>query len=412
MSHSVSTAPRWRTVTLLTCAAMAMIALAGCATKPKPTIVQAPPSRPIVAAPAPEPIPPTPVAPLVTPSGKPKIALLLPLTGRARDIGHALQDAAELALFDGAGKDIALVPIDTGDTPNGAVAATERAIREGANLILGPLFSASAAASGPVAKQGNLEMISFSNDEGTAQPGLYVMGLAVEPQVGRVVEFAQRRGVRRVVALTPATAYGGQAMLALRDAAQRTNLQVGINESVPATGDPQSSVKRVLTAVGSDGSTTALFVPIGAPRISDVAKAMADEDIAERKVRLIGTGVWDVANIGGEKALVGAWFAAPDPARRAAFERKFQGVHGKAPPRIATLAYDAVMMAAQLARLKAGGDFSAGAITDGGGFNGLDGRFRFRTDGRIERSLAILEIEADRLRVVDPAPGAFAHVVN
>lgn len=409
MSHSVGTAPRRRVVALLTCAAVAMIALAGCATKPKPT-VQA--QRPVTSAPPPAPIPPAPVAPLVTPSGKPKIALLLPLSGRSRQIGHALQDAAELALFDGAGRDIALVPIDTGDTPDGAVAATERAIREGANLILGPLFSASAAVAGPIARQANLELISFSNDEGTAQPGLYVMGLAVEPQVRRVVDYAQRKGVKRFVALTPATAYGGQAMLALRDAAQRVNINVGANESIPATGDPAAPVKRVLAAIGTDGSATALFVPVGAPRVSAVASALAAEDFAQRKVQLFGTGVWDVANIGSEKALVGAWFAGPDPARRAAFERKFQGVHGKVPPRIATLAYDAVMMAAQLARLRAGGDFSAGAITDGGGYNGLDGRFRFRPDGRVERSLAILEIEADRVRVVDPAPSAFTSVVN
>jgi branched-chain amino acid transport system substrate-binding protein len=348
----------------------------------------------------------------VTPSGKPKIALLLPLSGRSREIGHALQDAAELALFDGAGRDIALVPIDTGDTPDGAVAATERAIREGANLILGPLFSASAAVAGPVAKQANLEMISFSNDEGTAQPGLYVMGLAVEPQVRRVVDYAQRKGVKRIVALPPATAYGGQAMQALRDAAQRVNINVGPSESVPAAGDPDAAVKRIVAAIGPDGSTTALFVPVGAPRISAVAQSLTEEDIAARKVQVIGTGVWDVANIGGEKGLAGAWFAGPDPGRRAAFERKFQGVHGKAPPRIATLAYDAVMMAAQLARLKAGGDFSAGAITDGGGYNGLDGRFRFRTDGRVERSLAILEIDGDRLKVIDPAPGVFTSVVN
>jgi ABC-type branched-subunit amino acid transport system substrate-binding protein len=361
---------------MLICAAMAMIALAGCETKPIPP--QGPPG--VAAAPPPAPIPPSPIAPSVTPSGKPKIALLLPLSGRAREIGHALQDAAELALFDGAGRDIALVPIDTGDTPNGAVAATERAIREGANLILGPC--------------------------------LYVMGLAVEPQVRRVVDYAQRRGVKRFVALAPATAYGGQATQALRDAAQRVNINVGASETVPASGSPDAPVKRVLAAVGADGSSTALFVPIGAPRISAVAASLTDADAASRKLQLIGTGVWDVANIGGEKALVGAWFAGPDPARRAAFERKFQGVHGKAPPRIATLAYDAVMLAAQLARLRAGGDFSAGAITDGGGYNGLDGRFRFRTDGRVERSLAILEIEGDRLKVVDPAPTAFTSVVN
>ncbi|MBX3499551.1 MAG: penicillin-binding protein activator [Alphaproteobacteria bacterium] len=406
MSHSVGTAPRRRVATMLACAAMAMIALAGCETKPNPAAS----SRPI--APPPGPVPPSPMSPAVTPSGKPKIALLLPLSGRAREIGHALQDAAELALFDGAGRDIALVPIDTGDTPNGAVAATERAIREGSNLILGPLFSVSAAVAGPVARQANLEMISFSNDEGTAQPGLYVMGLAVEPQVRRVVDYAQRRGVRRIVALAPASGYGGQAMQALRDAAQRANINVGASETVPASGDPAAPVKRVVATIGADGSGTALFIPIGAPRVNAVASSLAEADIASRRVRLLGTGVWDVANIGGEKALVGAWFAGPDPARRAAFERKFESVHGRAPPRIATLAYDAVMLAARLARLRAGGDFTAGAITDGGGFNGLDGRYRFRTDGRVERSLAILEIEDDRLKVVDPAPSAFMSVVN
>lgn len=410
MSLSVVTAPRRRMVTMLTSAAMAMIALAGCETKPIPTPA---PSRPSIAvAPPPEPIAPTPVAPSFTPSGKPKIALLLPLTGRARDIGHALQDAAELALFDGAGKDIAIVPIDTGDSPEGAVQATERAIREGANLILGPLFSASAAVAGPVAKQANLELISFSNDEGTAQPGLYVMGLAVEPQVRRVVDYAQRKGVKRFVALAPATAYGGQAMQALRDSAQRANINVGESVTVPGAGDTDAPVKRAVAAVGADGSITALFVPIGAPRVSAVASSLSETDAAARKIQLIGTGVWDVANIGGEKALVGAWFAGPDPARRAAFERRYQAVHGKVPPRIATLAYDAVMLAAQLAKLKAGGDFSAGAITDGAGYNGLDGRYRFRTDGRVERSLAILEIEGDRLRVIDSAPSGFTSVVN
>ena len=255
-------------------------------------------------------------------------------------------------------------------------------------------------------------MISFSNDEGTAQPGLYVMGLAVDPQVRRVVDYAQRKGVKRFVALVPATAYGGQAMLALRDAAQRVSIGVGASETVPASGDTDAPVKRVLAAIGPDGSATALFVPIGAPRVSAVASSLADADVASRKVQLIGTGVWDVANIGSEKALVGAWFAGPDPGRRAAFERKFQAVHGRVPPRIATLAYDAVMLAAHLARLRAGGDFSAGAITDGAGFNGLDGRFRFRTDGRVERSLASLEIEGDRTRVIDPPPSTFMSVVN
>ena len=40
------------------------------------------------------------------------------------------------------------------------------------------------------------------------------------------------------------------------------------------------------------------------------------------------------------------------------------------------------------------------------GFNGLDGLFRFRQDGRVERALAVLEIGGERVRVVDPAPSS------
>ena len=39
--------------------------------------------------------------------------------------------------------------------------------------------------------------------------------------------------------------------------------------------------------------------------------------------------------------LRGAWYAAPDPARRADFERKYVATYGRPPQRLATLAYDA-----------------------------------------------------------------------
>ena len=100
--------------------------------------------------------------------------------------------------------------------------------------------------------------------------------------------------------------------------------------------------------------------------------------------------------------LRGAWYAAPDPARRADFERRFVATYGRPPNRLATLAYDAVSLAGNLARLKPGGDFSAEAITNPNGWSGVDGIFRFLPDGRSERALAVIEVQGDRGTVVEP----------
>jgi hypothetical protein len=119
-----------------------------------------------------------------------------------------------------------------------------------------------------------------------------------------------------------------------------------------------------------------------------------------------------VQNIGSETMLRGAWYAAPDPAKRADFERRFLATYGRPPHRLATLAYDGVALAGHLARLKPGGDFSAEAITNPNGWTGVDGIFRFLPNGRSERALAIIAVQSGAGTVVSPAPTNFQRPVN
>jgi branched-chain amino acid transport system substrate-binding protein len=383
--------------------------LGGCA-GPMKSSTTTPPPEPAVAVAPPKPEP----APRMTSTGKFKVALLLPLSGRARDIGTSMLEAAELALFDGAGRDIAILPIDTGDTPERAVAAVQRAVDSGAVILLGPLFGPSAAAAAQAARDANLEMVSFSNDEGVAQPGLYPMGLGVQMQVRRVADYALSKGVRRFAVFAPATAYGEQATQALRDAiTPRGGTVVAAERFNFSGGNLTGNAGRVMDAVAADsGNPTAMLLPVAGPPLAAATQALGVTSPDAKKPQLIGTGVWDTPTITTEANLAGAWFAAPDPSRRADFERKFEAVHGKPPHRLATLAYDAVNMAAKLARAKPGGDFSATALTDPEGFRGLDGLYRFRADGRVERALAVLEIGADQVRVIDPAPSNLDRPTN
>src|SRR6185503_18860713 len=90
------------------------------------------------------------------------------------------------------------------------IQAYRRAQTDGAALILGPLFGASASALVPLRREGRINIIAFSNDESVAQPGLWVMGIAAPPQVRRVVDYSVSTGIKRFAVLAPRTAYGDQ----------------------------------------------------------------------------------------------------------------------------------------------------------------------------------------------------------
>ena len=359
--------------------------------------------------------PPSPAAPQagspLTASGKTRVALLLPLSGRAAPIGQSMQQAAEMSLFDSGARDLALAAYDSGDQAETTVQAYRKARIDGIALALGPLFGVSATALGPLVRQGGVNVISFSNDEQAAQPGVWVMGIAAPPQVRRVVDHAISSGIKRFAAFAPRTSYGEQMTRTLEShVAVRGGTVVAV-ELFDDSPDLTASARRLANETKGDGKL-AVLVPAAPPRLSAVLAALAAAGIDNRSVQFIGTGVWDVPGIGSETMLRGAWYAAPDPAKRADFERRFVSTYGRPPHRLATLAYDAVALAGQLARLKQGGDFSAEAITNPSGWSGVDGVFRFLPDGRAERSLAVIEIQGERNTVVSPAPTTFARTVN
>ena len=356
--------------------------------------------------------PPPRTGPTTTPSGKTRIALLLPLSGRAADLGQPLQQAGEMALFDSGARDIALAAYDSGDSAEAAVQAYRKARTDGAALVLGPLFGTSASALVNEVRSGGPNVISFSNDEAVALPGVWVMGIAAPPQVRRVVDHAISQGIRRFAAFAPRTTYGEQMARTLEShAVVRGGAVLGVELYDAESTDLTASARRLAGEVRGDGRI-AVLVPASPPRLASALAALSAAGIDRSSIQLIGTGVWDVSGIGQEAMLRGAWYAAPDPARRADFERRYLATYGRPAHRLATLAYDGVALAGHLARLRPGGDFSAEAITNPNGWAGVDGAFRLFPDGRSERALAVIEIQGDRSIVVSPAPSSFSRTVN
>ena len=116
-------------------------------------------------------------------------------------------------------------------------------------------------------------------------------------------------------------------------------------------------------------------------------------------MKILGSALWTDPTLATEPTLTGAWFAAPPAGAWGAFVQRYRANFGTDPPRLASLAYDAVNMATALAEANALNDVG---ITRPEGFPGIDGTFRFRADGQVERNLDIIEVQPTGLRRQGP----------
>ena len=174
-------------------------------------------------------------------------------------------------------------------------------------------------------------------------------------------------------------------------------------EHFAPTPDALTAQAQAVTASKPD----AILVAQGGALLRGAGPTLAAGGVDGDKIRLLGTGLWDdPANV-KESALSGSWFAAPPPAADEAFDAKYKSAFGNSPPQLATLAYDAVSLAALLAAGAPYHRFTPAALGDPNGFVGVNGIFRFNPDGTSERGLAILGVDPGGFTTVSPAPATF-----
>lgn len=350
----------------------------------------------------PPPIPRETPAPLPQDAERHRVALLVPMSGDNERVGQSIANATTMALLDTNSSNLRITTYDTAD---GARAAARRAINDGNQLILGPLLGSNVPEVLSEAEAAGVPLISFSNDVSVASPQVYLMGLSPLQSVGRTVQVARGQGARNYGALVPDGEYGRQAELALIEALRDVGGTLVATERYSRNEGSAASAARRLQARG--GFDTVMIAD--SPRLAIVA---ANELRAEGSTspRLLGTELWSGESaIPAAGAMSGALFAALSDGRYRRFSESYRNRFGSSPYRIATLGYDAVLLALRVAGQgwRPGTPFPTREMTDQGGFLGLDGAFRFRTDGTAQRALEVREVRNGQVVVVSPAPEAF-----
>jgi branched-chain amino acid transport system substrate-binding protein len=367
-----------------------MAVLAACQVVPKgpPKTVETPPE--------------TPVGPqLPTDTERHRIALLVPLSGTNAGVGESIANAANLAVLDTGGKSIR---VTTYDTATGAAAAARNAIADGNKLILGPLLADDVKAVAPIGRAAKVPLISFSNDTSVAGNGTYIMGFVPTQSVDRVVRYARSRGLVTFAGLVPNGTYGQRAAQSMIKAVEASGGKMVAMQNFDRT---QGSMTAAVTKLGLSGSYDAILIADSGRVALQIVPSIRRNGGGTAKI--LGTELWNTeGSLAHSPAMNGAWFASVSDSLYTQLASKYRARFGKGPYRLASLGYDAVLLANKVASgWKVGNAFPVSQLGDDGGFAGIDGAFRFGRDGVAERALEVQQINPAGFSVVAPAPRSF-----
>ncbi len=325
-----------------------------------------------------------------------KVALLLPLTGEKQALGEALLKGAELRFFNQGAPFLELLPTNTqakesNEKEIGALKALSNLLeRNDIDLILGPLMADDVTAITPLAWEKGIPIISFSNMPQVAGDNVFIMGFSPEDQIKKAIEYALSQNITQFLAIVPLGEYGRLVVQSLRQglyASSSAKLKDVIYYDPNGT-DLDEKLKTInLTDI------QAIVIPAGGTRLLQIVDFLTQDPLYQTiKPRLIGSGQWDEPSIFQNQLLQGAWFAGTRSPQWDTFSEAYHTAYGSEPPRVSSLGYDALMVAAAVARdpQKA----VSQSLMRLQGFEGVEGRFSFTPQGNILREWHVFEIDA------------------
>lgn len=351
-----------------------------------------------------------------------RAAVLLPLSGKSAVMGQAFQNSSMMALQEQQDSPLELMFFDTKGTPEGTIQAWKNAQAQTPTLIIGPIFSAELEALKKETPA--VPILSFATDNTLMESGVYTMGVLIPNQIDRLVRHMCLADQKKIAVLGPEDKTGELTMNVLTEAVQQclnmeltkislyepdtVNLAPAVLKIAPKPVNPKKKnltleEKEILdTPIEDRIDFDALFIFEDGARLQQVVSLLSYYDVTPKVVPFYGLANWQSVQ---DKGLIGGYFAATPLSKADKFSNRYQNLFGEKPPRISSLAYDAVSLISLLAERQA---LTTDSLLQDNGFNGVNGRFRLRHDGTNERLLEIFQIQPKhRLKSVADVPEKF-----
>ena len=341
------------------------------------------------------------------------VALLVPRgSGSASDdlLAQSLENAARLAM-----RDLGDVKIDLrvyGTAGNAQTAATQAslAVTDGAQIILGPVYAEAANAAAAAVAGQNVNILSFSNNTTIAGGDLFVLGQTFQNTANRMISFAKSQGKDRIIIAHANDVAGQLGSNAIRSAIIASGATLAGSVDYPLSQEGVlAAIPRIKAAVDNSGANAVFMTSPSASALPLLTQLLPEAGVSQATTQFIGLTRWDIpATTLDLPGVQGGWFAIPHPATSAAFLAQYSVAYEGRPHPIGSLAFDGIAVIGALVKSGKTDPLSAAAITQGAGFKGANGVFRFLADGTNERGLAIATIRDKKVVVIDNAPSGFS----
>lgn len=348
--------------------------------------------------------------PTIDPNAPVQVALLLPQSDPgAASVARSLENAARLAIADLGGVQINLRVYDTAGQASTAAAQAQRAVDDGAKIILGPLFQASANAAGVAVADEGINVLSFSNNTAIAGGNVFVLGSTFDNTAARLLSYSRSQGKGDVAVLYTDNVPGQVARNAITAAATRAGVTVvGAEAYALNTESLTSALGRVKGLVDSGAAQSVFLTDDWDGGLSVVLQLAPETGINPASTQYIGLTRWDVRSDGFRlPGIQGSYFAMPDTGMSRNFEARYAQAYGSQPHNLGGLAFDGIAAVGALIKAGRKDALTTRALTQNAGFQGTGGVFRLLADGTNERALAVATIRNNQLVILDPAPRSF-----
>ena len=398
-----------------------------------------------------------------------RIAVILPTQKQNAVVAEDLKNASTMALFDAKSNNTILQFYNTDGTYDSAKEKTKKAINEGADVIVGPLFADEV--NGASRSSGSTPIISFTTDANVLDSTVFSIGFLMEQQIKRIVEHAVQNGKTKFGIIVSdsesgdfarknfkkyVSMYNGEVvkdvsytdkktglMNAVKEisdfenrvneyndykkmAKERFDYLVQLRDENPeeyatvfdetqylSTDDEISFLEKTLEELEhkttiNDPEYEAIF--IFGDDINDVlmiGSSLMYYDVHPDRIKYLGTSQLENPKIYTERAFRGAWYPSASTKYTGKFDEAYKKYFKRKPIKIASLAYDAVSLINSLAK---DGEINRKDLLNPNGWTGINGIFRFKSNGSSERNMDVKEVVGGsnvKTKVISPAPVNF-----
>ncbi|MDR2077353.1 MAG: penicillin-binding protein activator [Rickettsiales bacterium] len=358
-----------------------------------------------------------------------RVAILVPMSGPIKLVGEGIINAAQLSMFENNKDSIRFKFYDTKGTTFGAVDALNKAIEDGVDTVIGPLFKTETKAVQKIAKKNKILLFSLSSEQDLLNSSnVFITGSIVEQEIQTLISYLVGKGIYNYVAFIPNSSFGAAVNRVLRETI--TNKDAMLIKTEYYDQDDQKMLHKITDLVsfyeipqtlyenyekkkleqkllgvaqniefsideGDKIYPQAMFIAEGGKFAEQIASLLFIVKRNKQNIQLIGTskldGDWNTLK---NPYLNDTIFVGADPEKYEKFANNYYEIYGSRPLKITSMVYDLVNIIDKVYE-KRDGSYrpNKAALLDPNGFDGIDGRFRFLPNGLVERKLHILQFK-------------------